>query len=107
MFQEQNLSKKIDKGFNCKDWTKQQCEQFLFIDFWDTLRDLEKRQWTFNAKVEKEVFEKLKDMSYYNLNALFQGANVRLKEIAIKAQDKELLQKIRINSKLAKKEGIY
>lgn len=111
---EQNLSqkktkKKIDRkyGFNCNHWTQEQCEAFLFVDMWDTLDDLGKRNWFVGAKIDKEDFEKLKNMSYFTLNTLYKGVLERAIEIARKTRNQTFLRQIFEIKKRARKEGLY
>lgn len=108
-FPEQNSYKKTNdnsKGYNCKNWTKEQCETVLFVDIWDTLKDLDSRVYNDKVKDTKEVFEKLKELCYFNLSMVAKGATIRAFEIAKELNDMEFLQKIRNNKKLLKKKGL-
>lgn len=64
--------------FTCKNWTKEQCEQFLNIDLWDTQKWLNKR---IKEIQKKDIPESKKEIELSNLN----WGKISLRAIALGA----------------------
>lgn len=82
------IDKKLENKelqFTCKKWTREQCEQFLNIDLWDTqkylnkkIKDLEKKDL---SKEKKEVELSNLNWGKISLRAIALGAIARYGEL--------------------------
>lgn len=64
---------------SCKDWKTQDLDNFLNVDYWDTMEHLIKTTWLSISKEEKakttrKTFNENTRIAIWSLNALFLGA---------------------------------
>lgn len=100
---------------SCKDWKTQDLDNFLNVDYWDTMEHLIKTTWLSISKEEKakttrKTFNENTRIAIWSLNALFLGA-IEEYEQRIEKSEKNiknlaaLFQTYIINIERFKKEG--
>lgn len=100
---------------SCKDWKTQDLDNFLNVDYWDTMEHLIKTTWLSiskeeRAKTTRKTFNENTRIAIWSLNALFLGA-IEEYEQRIEKSEKNiknlaaLFQTYKTNIEKFKKEG--
>lgn len=100
---------------SCKEWKTQDLDNFLNVDYWDTMEHLIKTTWLSiskeeKAKITRKTFNENTRIAIWSLNALFLGA-IEEYEQRIEKSEKNiknlaaLFQTYKTNIEKFKKEG--